>query len=570
MSRVRHFPAHLPGLLLFALLALGAGLGLRDPSPPDEPRFVLAARQMVESGDWAIPRRGSELYAHKPATFMWLQAAAYQLVRDWRVAFLLPSLLAALGTLWLTHDLTRRLYGRHAAMWAALGLLVVLQFGLQAKRAQIDMVLVFLTTLSMWGLLRHLLRGPDWPALWLGGFAAGLGTVTKGVGFLPLLALIPAFWALRNGWHGGVRTRLSGTGWWGLPLTFLLGTAVWLAPMLTAVLASDDPALHAYAREILLRQTGERYANAWHHIQPPWYYLQVIFTLWLPGALLLPWLLPAWWRRLRRRDARLLILLGWVVLVLAFFSASPGKREVYIFPALPLLCVAAAPLLPGLMQRRGVRRMLAGYVLLLSLVALALGASGLSGDPRWVQKLAAERALDAAAMRALLGWLLALGIGGLALLGWSRLRRTGTALVLFTALLWVVYGLGLAPALDASSSARALMQRVGERIGPDAELGLLAWREQHLLQADRPARDFGFERAWEDQWRDAAAWLGERPTHRWLFVLDEALGECVDRQRAEFIGRSNRRDWWLVPGDAVVPDCTPGFAPRQEDDASRE
>lgn len=566
----RHVRASLPGLLLLALLVLGAGLGLRDPSPPDEPRFVLAARHMVESGQWAIPHRGSELYAHKPATFMWLQAAAYQLVRDWRVAFLLPSLLAALGTLWLTHDLARRLYGRRAAMWAALGLLVVLQFGLQAKRAQIDMVLVFLTTLSMWGLLRHLLRGPDWPALWLGGFAAGLGTVTKGVGFLPLLALIPAIRAVRDGWHGGAGTRLSGTRWWGLPLAFVLGAAVWLAPMLTAVLASDDPALHAYAREILFRQTGERYANAWHHIQPPWYYLQVIFTLWLPGALLLPWLLPAWWRRLRRRDARLLILLGWVVLVLAFFSASPGKREVYIFPALPLLCVAAAPLLPGLMQRRGVRLMLAGYVLLLSLAALALGASGLFGDPRWAQKLAAERALDDAAMRALLAWLLALGIGGLALLGWSRLRRIGTALVLFTALLWVVYGLGLAPALDASSSARALMQRAGERIGPDAELGLLAWREQHLLQADRPARDFGFERPWEDQWRDAARWLGEAPTRRWLYVLDQALGDCVDRTRSEFIGRSNRRDWWLVPGDAVALDCTPSFEPRPEDDSTRD
>ncbi|MBB5015769.1 ArnT family glycosyltransferase [Rehaibacterium terrae] len=563
-------PIRLPGLLLLALLVLGAGLGLRDPSPPDEPRFVLAARHMVESGQWVIPHRGSELYAHKPATFMWLQAAAYLLVHDWRVAFLLPSLLAALGTLWLTHDLTRRLYGRRAAIWAALGLLVVLQFGLQAKRAQIDMVLVFLTTLSMWGLLRHLLRGPDWPALWLGGFAAGLGTVTKGVGFLPLLALIPAIWTMRDGWHGGAGSRPSGARWWGLPLAFVLGTAVWLAPMLTVVLTSDDPALHAYAREILLRQTGERYANAWHHIQPPWYYLQVIFTLWLPGALLLPWLLPAWWRRLRRRDARLLVLLGWAVLVLAFFSASPGKREVYIFPALPLLCVAAAPLLPGLMRRRGVRLTLAGYALLLSLTALALGASGLLADPRWAQRLAEERALDAEALRMLLLWLLALGVGGLVLLGWSRLRRTGTALVLFTALLWVVYGLGLAPALDASSSARALMQRVGERIGPEAELGLLAWREQHLLQADRPARDFGFERPWEDQWHDAARWLGEQPQRRWLFVLDEALGDCVDRQRAEFIGRSNRRDWWLVPGDAVVPDCRPGFAPRPQGDASRD
>ena len=30
------------------MLALLAGIGLRQPSPPDEPRFVLAARAMVD------------------------------------------------------------------------------------------------------------------------------------------------------------------------------------------------------------------------------------------------------------------------------------------------------------------------------------------------------------------------------------------------------------------------------------------------------------------------------------------------------------------------------------------
>ena len=45
----------------------------------------------------------------------------------------------------------------------------------------------------------------------------------------------------------------------------------------------------AYANDILLKQTGKRYADSWHHVQPFWYYAQVMMTLWLPGALLLPW-----------------------------------------------------------------------------------------------------------------------------------------------------------------------------------------------------------------------------------------------------------------------------------------
>src|SRR5882762_8252195 len=98
---------------LFALLAvvmLGAGIGLRDPWPADEPRFALSAKQMVDSGNWLIPHRGSELYADKPPLFMAMQAAAFELTRSWRVAFLLPSLLAALGTLLLVYDLARRLW----------------------------------------------------------------------------------------------------------------------------------------------------------------------------------------------------------------------------------------------------------------------------------------------------------------------------------------------------------------------------------------------------------------------------------------------------------------------------
>src|SRR5690606_10232962 len=43
---------------IFALLVIGVGIGLRQPWPADEPRFVLVAKQMWESGDWWFPHRG--------------------------------------------------------------------------------------------------------------------------------------------------------------------------------------------------------------------------------------------------------------------------------------------------------------------------------------------------------------------------------------------------------------------------------------------------------------------------------------------------------------------------------
>lgn len=545
-------------LLLAMLLSLAAGLGMREPSPPDEPRFALAVRDMVDSGQWLFPHRGRELYAEKPPVFMWLQAAAYRTLGDLKLAFLLPSLLAAFFTLVLTWDLARRLWNPRVARHAAVALFVCLQFGLQAKRGQIDMVLVAMTTLSLWALLRHLLQGPQWRMFWLGMFAAGLGTVTKGVGFLPVLVLVP--WLFLR-WQAqprvGYMPAAAGDGWrWSAGLlAFIAGTGVWLLPMLVGVASSGDPSLQRYASELLLKQTGKRYADAWHHVQPAWYYLQAMATLWLPGVLLLPWLLPAWWRRLRRGDPRLWLLLGWSALVLLFFSASPGKREVYIFPMLPALCVAAAPLLPGLLRRAGVRRTLMGYLLVIALLACASSLSALAGWSGWAHSLAAQRGIQPAALQAFLLWLCGFGLVALVMVMWAQLQRVGSALVLTTAALWTVYGLGLAPAVDADSSASALMQRVATRIGPDAELGMVAWREQNLLQSDRPAVDFGFKRPWHQQWSEAAAWLQHKPQDRWLLVLDEALSACADATQVVDIGQSNRRRWLLVPGVAMQSQC---------------
>jgi len=561
-SRQRIFGTAFVWLSLLIALSLLAGLGLRDPSPPDEPRFVLAARDMVESGQWLFPHRGSEFYAEKPPVFMWMQAAAYEAIGNWRIAFLLPSLLAALLTLWLIYDLAARLWSRRTGQYAALALFVCLQFGLQAKRGQIDMVLVAMTTLSLYGLLRHLLLGPNWPLAWLGFFAAGLGTVTKGVGFLPVLVLLP--WAALS-WRNRKASPSAPSargGWrWALgALCFMAGAGVWVVPMLWAVFNSSDPSFQAYASEILLKQTGKRYAGAWHHVQPFWYYAQVIVTLWLPGALLLPWLLPAWWRRLRRGDRRFWLLLGWSALVLLFFSASPGKREVYIFPMLPALCVAAAPLLRGLLRRPGVQWTLLGYLLTLSLAMCAMALSGLLGMSEWAHRLAAQRDIDEATLRTFLAWLLAFGVVSMAVILWARLRHVGVAVVLVTALLWMAYGFGLAPTLDADSSARKLMQRVGQRIGPQAELGMVAWREQNLLQSDRPTVDFGFKNSWQEQWAQAGPWLLEDPARRWVFVLDKAVSPCVDAARTIDIGQSNRNRWLLVPGSAWKKGCkTPAF-----------
>jgi 4-amino-4-deoxy-L-arabinose transferase-like glycosyltransferase len=53
--------------------------------------------------------------------------------------------------------------------------------------------------------------------------------------------------------------------------------------------------------------------------------------------------------------------LAWLMLVVVFFSLSPGKRGVYITPALPALAIAALPFIESVLAGAGVRR--AGLIL---------------------------------------------------------------------------------------------------------------------------------------------------------------------------------------------------------------
>lgn len=539
---------------LFALLILGAGLGLRDPWPADEPRFALVAKHMVESGNWLFPMRGTELYSDKPPLFMWLQAVGYVVFGNLRIAFLLPSLLAALGTLWCVVDLGTRFWTRRIGIYAGWAVLLTLQFTWQAKKAQIDPVVVFWITLANYGLLRHVLRGPDWKMWALGWAAAGLGTITKGVGVIALLMLLPAAFASLRGWPG---VRLHAREWkfWLGPLAFIAACGVWLVPMLVVALSSGSGEYRAYVDDILLRQTVTRYAQSWHHSEPPWYFIEVALTAWLPTMLVLPWALPAWRRRLRRLDARYLLPLAWVVLVFVFFSIPTGKRDMYILPALPMLCLALAPLLPGLLSERlsrkpNAQRLLLAFVAMLSLAAFGVGLAMLFGEPAFEAKFMDGR--DPAVADGLALMFSTIGVVGLAASLWCGRRRAQMALVALLATLWVLYSLVGAPLLNDGSSSRGLMQRVGSAIGPDAKLGLVGWREQQLLMADRDAATFGFKRDGADQFADAVQWQLQPTGVRWLLVEDSMLPACVDKLQARDMGNANRRQWWLLPAAAIA------------------
>jgi 4-amino-4-deoxy-L-arabinose transferase-like glycosyltransferase len=530
------------GLLLFT-----AGLGLRDPWPADEPLHALIAREMLGTGNWLVPMVGGDYFQDKPPLLFWLQAGFYWLTGSERIGFLLPSLLAGLGTLLLVYDLGRRLWSREAGLAAALVLLFTVQFTLQARRAQLDALLVFFTTLSLYCLLRQLLLGGGWRWAIGAGVAAGLGVLTKVVGFFSYMVLAPWLLALWRGWPG-VRWHRPAWMWLASGAACLAVVAAWLLPLWLR--ARTDPQLAAYLHELLVTHTVGRYVDPWHHFKPAWYYLQVIATLWLPLSLLLFWLVPRWAGALKARDARVLLPLGFVVLYVAFFTLTRGKRDIYILSALPMLALAAGPWLPGLAGRKGVQRALAALVLLLAVACLGAAA--------WFAWARPEKgaALLAGSGVASLAPLVVLGACAVALLAVLRPWRAHLALAGTLAAGWLVAGWWVFPQMDGDRSARDFIGRVQAMADPGRELGLLAYHEHFLWHLARPTTNFGHRRFREGMAEayDAAAWLAQG-RDRQLLVNQSMLEPCfAGAESVREVGESSRGLWYLVTG-APAPDC---------------
>ena len=532
-------------MLGLTIVVLLAGLGFRDPWPPDEPRVALMGWETANLGHWLIPTVAGEPYTSKPPLYVWTLALLFKATDSVRATFLLPSLIAGIGILLLLTDLATRLWGRRVGLACGYLLLVTFHFTAQIKSAQTDAFLGLWMTLTLYGLFRHVVLGPNWGWWYMGCLSAGLALLTSGHGVALLLLSLPCFLAKALGWkmpvfHGGWRWA-AGVLLVALPLT------TWL---LAVFLQAEGGDLSAF-RDNLLFGTFAAYADPSARIKPPWYYLtNVILPLWLPLPLLLPWLLPRWRKGLQQKDTRLLILLGWLVLSLLFFSALPAKAGNYLFSLLPAAVLAAAPAIPELVRQPRCS------LVLFCLAAVVVGALLLpllyfiTVDLETVNEVLGKYNVPQSAL-----WIVATAVA-LGVVSLLFFRKHGErALLGVIASYWIVYGLAAAPLVNGLRSGRVVVDGATALLEPSDQLGLLGWREQLLLHLDRPAVHFGYRRADSMQEvYDAAAWLGAGDG-RSLLLPRPVKESCFDGPGAQLVGFAHRRYWYLVSARDADSGC---------------
>lgn len=540
-------------LLAFAAVIILSGIGLRSPWPADEPRFAEVAREMVASGQWLIPMRGGEFYPDKPPVFMWAIAFFYWLTGNLKIAFLLPNALCSVLTLGLVFDLGARLWNQRVATVAVLLLMLAPQFLIQAQKAQIDAMVACWITVACYGLIRHFFSGPAWSWYFTGWAFMGLGIITKGVGFLPALMLLPILgMKLRD------RALFPESLTWRCtlgPLAMLAVVAAWLIPMVLYVNNLGTEEALAYRDNILFKQTGERYADSWGHIQPWHYYLtSVIPALWFPLPLLLLALVRPMADAVRQRPL-IAVLLVWSALVVVFFSISPGKRGVYVLPALPMFALALAPALSTDGPARWFGPILTGLHLLLAMALIAVGIMAWNDHPGLVEKISDYSQHPAHLHEA---GTLVFSVGMVWLVSVAVLRRSDPLGRFFIALMisWLLYTTWGYRILEPLRTPRNILAAAEQRTPSDAQLGMIDFKEQFILFSRRDFTHFSYFSAGEQEERNAWLWMS-KTKDSYLIVENDSDLQCFTKKDAVFLGIAHRDGYLLLDDEQMEPTCEP-------------
>ena len=488
------------GLFLLGLLLFLPGISGRDLWNPDEPRYAEVAREMRLTGDWLVPHLNGKIYAEKPPLLFWLiGASSYATGGVDEVSARLPSLLAAIAALYFTFGIAQRLFDRRIAWGAVLAFATAGRILWQARVGQIDMLLLGLVALAMYAFVRGWVeRRPGFYRLFF--VAAGFATLAKGpVGLLPPLFSVLLFVFLSGERHRWRELRI-GTG-------LLIWAAIALCWLVPAAISGGEP----YLETLLYKQNVQRFANPWHHFNPPWYYLTTIPADFFPWSFFLPGALWLGWRRSTGNERQgYFFALSWLVATTLFFSLSPAKRTVYVLQMFPALALLVALLFAEVEKSRHLRRWLllpaALLAAIFALVPLAL--------PRLAEKQEELATLGPGLVWIVAATAVALAIAALGLFAFAasgRVVAAGASLAAGMGVVACVMGFVLLPRFDPVKSFRPISERFVALSAPEEPYAIFGKIEAPVLFYTRR-----FATILEDE-PALRAWL-RTPGRKWLFI----------------------------------------------------
>ena len=309
-------------------------LGVRPMVMPDETRYAEISHEMLDTGEWIVPKLDGLRYFEKPILGHWLNAVSQYLFGQNAFAVRLPSALAvgfsALAVFLLAYRFAGGIQAGLLAVATFLTSLEVFAIGVFCVLDSVFSLFITATLVTFYFAWMEKASRKKHAFLALSGIFCGLAFLTKGflAFLLPVLVILPlTIWERR---------------WKELP------ALCWI-PLTTAVLVALPWSLAIYFREndfwhyFLLTEHMGRFLSPNHdqHSEPFWFFIPILAGGALPWTLVFL-LVIAGLKKTQLKDPFLRFLLCWLVFPFLFFSVCRGKLGTYILPCYPPLVILTA------------------------------------------------------------------------------------------------------------------------------------------------------------------------------------------------------------------------------------
>ncbi len=431
-------------------------LGVRPMATPDESRYAEIPREMLQSGNWAVPHLIDLRYFEKPPMGYWLNAISIKLLGENNFAVRLPSALATGLTAWFIWLLLSRAgYGQRTALTAAMVFLSIAEVLIVGNLAVLDNA--FSLFLSAGMMLFYLAARTKEKTvtqrnyLLASGLLFGLAFLSKGFLAIALPGLILLPYCLIQ-----KRFRLLlQSSWW-----VVLSTVLTVMPWAIIIHHREADFWHYFIWEEHIRRFLSPTAQ---HAAPNYAYVMMLPAAMFPWLAFIPAAIAGFRLNKEHRDLFLYLLL-WFLLPFIFFSISKGKLATYI---LPCMIPAAILVAVGVLDyfKAGRKRLLVlgvviNSLLLLTGLGLLLYNQYLSNDPLY----SATESIKIYSMIASLFVALALNIAA----GFFSLpRKSVMAIAASSVVLFLMLIISLPTSMLDGKSPNALFEQVKHRIKPD-------------------------------------------------------------------------------------------------------
>jgi len=363
------------GLILFAVCAICVSsvfLRLDKGAMGNHEAYVaVTARQMLQSGEWVVPKFNGEVRLQKTPLCYWLVAGAEKITGSASefVVRLPGALLAVLSAFAVFYFVSERLGFRTAVIstfvWSTT--VCYIRYSHTARPEMTLCSFVAIAMLSFYSAIKTESRRKQIWFMLIFWISFALAMLAKGPAPLPLIA--PAlflYFLFSRQWKLVPKLLpIAGT------ILFLLIVLPW--PI--AVVKHLPNALEIWNREFISRAEGEYAAGS----KPFYYYFKVIFVHFLPYSAFIPLAAFAPFYKIweKRRDA---IWYHWLWFFggIAVMSLCGGKRQHYILPVMPAMAVMAGIIIDDMIfvrkayEKKFVRNFLIGHLIALVVVPCVL------------------------------------------------------------------------------------------------------------------------------------------------------------------------------------------------------